>query len=98
MNKEDSKNMFLNNFDFMRNPYMHNSCLGISPKCLIFRSAPKPIIDLYGINFLCTNFEIFTISSAIVLIDCIYPPYYCIHASENKTIFKHLASDTVPLL
>ena len=26
---------------------MHNSCLGISPKYLIFRNSPKPIIDLY---------------------------------------------------
>ena len=43
------------------NPYMHNSCLAISPKYLIFRNAPKCIIDLYGISFLCTNFETFTI-------------------------------------
>ena len=46
---------------------MHNSCLGISPKYLIFRNTPKPIIDPYGISFLCTNFETFTIFSAIVL-------------------------------
>ena len=46
---------------------MHNSCLGISPKYLIFRNAPKPIIDLCGISFLCANFETFTIFSAIAL-------------------------------
>ena len=33
------------------NPCMHNSYLAISSKYLIFRNAPKPIIDLYGINF-----------------------------------------------
>ena len=70
--------MFLNNFDFIwSNPYMHNSCLGISPKHFIFRNAPKPIIDQNGISFLCTNFETFTIFIAIVLIDCTYPPYIC---------------------
>ena len=57
-------------------PYMHNSCLGISPKYLIFRNALKPIIDLCGISFLCANFETFTILSAIVLKICTYPPYY----------------------
>ena len=81
MNKQDSKNMFLNNL--WSNPYMHNSCLGISPKYLIFRNAPKPVIDLYGISFLCNNFETFTIFSAIVLIDCTYLPY---HLSEGKGI------------
>ena len=55
---------------------MHNSCLGISPKYLIFRNAPKPIIDLCGISFLCANFETFTIFSAIVLKTCTHPPYY----------------------
>ena len=55
---------------------MHNSCLGISSKYLIFRNVPKPIIDLYGISFLCANFETFTIFSAIVLIDCTYLLYY----------------------
>ena len=49
---------------------MHNSCLGISPKYLIFRNAPKPIIGLCGISFLCAKFEIFTIFSAIVLKTC----------------------------
>ena len=58
------------------NPYMHNSCLGISPKYLIFRNAPKLIIDLCGISFLCADFETFTIFSAIVLKSCTYPPYY----------------------
>ena len=46
MNKQDNKNMFLNNFDFMVKSLMHNSCLGIPPKYLIFRNAPKSIIDL----------------------------------------------------
>ena len=56
---------------------MHNSCLGISPKYLMFRNAPDPtIIDLYGKSTLCTNFENFTIFSAIVLIDCTYSPDY----------------------
>ena len=76
-NKQDSKNVFLDNFDFIwSNPYMHNSCLGISPKHFIFRNAPKPIVDQNGISFLSTNFETFTIFNAIVLIDCTYPPYY----------------------
>ena len=66
-NKQDNKNMFLNNFDFRSNPCMHNSCLGISPKYLIFRNAPKPIIDLCGISFLCANFETFTTFCAVVL-------------------------------
>ena len=47
------------------NPYMHNSCLGISPKYLIFRNAPKHIIDLCGISFFCANFETFNNFSAI---------------------------------
>ena len=68
MNKQDNKNMFLNNFDFMVKSLYDNSCLGISPKFLIFQNAPKPIIDLCGISFLCANFETFTILSAIILI------------------------------
>ena len=60
---------------------MHNSCLGISPKYLIFQNAHKPIIDLCGISFLCANFETFTIFSAIVLKTCPYPPYYLSHHS-----------------
>ena len=55
---------------------MHNSCLRISPKYLIFRNAPKPVIDLYGISFLCANFETFTIFSAIVMKTCAYALYY----------------------
>ena len=73
VNKQESKNMFLRTFDFMVDPCTHNSCLGISLKYLIFRNAPKPIVDLYNISFLCTNFETFIIFSAIVLIDCTYP-------------------------
>ena len=65
---------------------MHNSCLGISPKYLIFQNAPKPIIDLYGISFLCTNFETFTIFRAIVLIDCTYPPYYKTKRYSRKLV------------
>ena len=60
------------------NPYMHNSCLGISPKYLIFWNAPKPIIDLCGISFLCANFETVTIFSAVVWKTCTCPPYYLI--------------------
>ena len=84
MNKQDNKNMFLNNFDFIwPNPYMHNSCLGISPKYLICRNAPKPIIDLFGISFLRANFETFTIFSAIVLKTCTYPPYYRVNMNND---------------
>ena len=54
------------------NPYTQNSCHGIFPKYLIFLNALNPIFDLYGISFLCTNSETFTIFSAIVLIDCTY--------------------------
>ena len=66
MNKQDSKNMFLRNFSFMvESPIRTIAVLGISPKYLIFRNAPDFIIDLCGISFLCTNFETFTIFSAI---------------------------------
>ena len=75
VNKQDNKNMFLKILTLWSNPYMHNSCLGIFPKYLIFGNAPKPIIDLCGIIFLCANFETFTIFSAIVLKTCTYPPY-----------------------
>ena len=61
---------------------MHNSCLGISPEYLIFRNAPKPIIDLYGISFFCTNFETLTISCVIVLIS----------AGVDKPIIKKVPS------
>ena len=57
----DNKTCFWIILTLWSNPYMHNSCLGISPKYLIFRNAPKPIIDLCGISFLCANFETFTI-------------------------------------
>ena len=71
---------------------MHNSCLGISPKYLIFRNAPKPIIDLCGISFLCANSETFTIFSAIVLKTCTYPPYYLaqsgLHGRQLKIGFS----------
>ena len=76
VNEPDSKRCFRIILTLWSNPYMHSSCLGRPPKHLIFRNAPKPIIDLYGISFLCTNFETFTIFSAVVLIDCPYPPYY----------------------
>ena len=56
VNKQDSKNMFLRNFDFIANPYMLGGCLGISPKRLILGNAPPdPTIDLHAISFLCTN-------------------------------------------
>ena len=32
------------------------------------------------------------------LINAKFHAGYCIHTSQNKTIFKHLESDTVPLL
>ena len=73
MNKQNSKNMFLRNFDFMvKSLYTEKSCLEISPKYLIFQNAPDPIFDLYGINFLCTNSETFISFLTIVLIDCTY--------------------------
>ena len=68
---------------------MHtDSCLGISPKYLIFRNAPKPIIDLCGISFLCANFETFTIFSAIALKTCTYPPNKRVRSSNEdiKTV------------
>ena len=55
---------------------MHNSCLGIPSKYLVFRNSPKPIIDLYSVSFLSSNFETFTIFGAILLVDCTYIPYY----------------------
>ena len=76
MNKQNSKNMFLRNFAFLVDPYTQNTSLGISSKYFTFQNAPNPIIDLYGINFLCTNFEIFTIFGATVLINCTYPLDY----------------------
>ena len=76
VNKQDTtKACFLIILTLWSNPYMHNSCLGISGKYLIFRNAPKPIIDLFGISVLCANFETFTIFSAIVLKTCTYLPY-----------------------
>ena len=73
---------------------MHNSCLGISPKYLIFRNAPKPIIDPCGISFLYANFETFTIFRATVLKTCIYPQYYI-----NKPLVTNIeAVDRVNLL
>ena len=68
------------------NPYMHNSCLGISPKYLTFRNAPKPIIDLCGISFLCASFETFTIFSAIALKTCTYLPYYYVNSNFHLYI------------
>ena len=70
MNKQDSKNSFLRNFDFIANPYMLGGCLGISPKRLILGNAPDPTIDLHAISFLCTNFETLTVFSAIVIVYC----------------------------
>ena len=68
---------------------MHNSCLGISPKYLIFRNAPKPIIDLRGISFLCVNVETFTIFSAIVLKTCTYTRHY-----EDWKLFQNFRNIT----
>ena len=73
VNKQNSKNMFLRNFDFMvKSLYTEKICLEISPKYLIFQNAPDTIFDLYGINFLCTNSETFISFLTIVLIDCTY--------------------------
>ena len=65
---------------------MQNSCLGISPKYLIFRNAPKPVIDLCGISFLCANFETFTIFSEIVLKTSIIPR--TINRKQIRLIFN----------
>ena len=63
MNKQDNKNMFLNNFDFMvKSPYPQYLSWNIS-KIFYLSKCPKPIIDLYGISFFCNNFETFTIFS-----------------------------------
>ena len=70
---------------------MHNSCLGISPKYLIFRNAPKPINDLCSISFLCANFETFTIFSSIVLKTCTYPPYYRHWLEQYRFVVSTLA-------
>ena len=39
VNKQDNKTYFWIILTLWSNPYMHNSCLGVSPKYLIFRNA-----------------------------------------------------------
>ena len=73
MNKQDNKNMFLNNSDFMVKSLYAQYLSGNISKYLIFRNAHKPINDLCGVSFLCANFEIFIIFSEIILKTCTYP-------------------------
>ena len=49
MDKQDSKNMFLRNFDFMVNPYTQNSCLGISLNYLTSKCPDRILYSIYRI-------------------------------------------------
>ena len=46
---------------WLRQPYH----IGVQTKAENFRNDPKAILNLYGVSFICTNFEAFTTFSAI---------------------------------
>ena len=47
------------------------SYIGVRTKAENFRNVPEPNFDLYVISFICTNFEAFTIFSAILHVSAV---------------------------
>ena len=84
VNTQDSKHIFLRNFDFIvKSLYAElNSCLGIYPNYLPFLNALDPIFDLSGISLLCTNFEIRHLPLLLFRYFCF--GYFCFFSLKNK--------------
>ena len=59
-----SKNFF-KNFLFSEMHLSAEAILAYEQKQKFFEMPPKAILNLYGVSFICTNFEAFTTFSAI---------------------------------